>query len=379
MAERNFLDLSLLLAKQGPGGKEQRVSVRLLVGTTKGGFWLTSRDRREWKVTGPFFKGWKVTAGLRLSDGRFLAAVASDIYGPAVYATADGRASPDLDSWEQVAEGPAYPEGGDRRLQQIWTLKENRGTLYGGVQEAGLFASADGGRTWVPVPGLNDHETRGGWMPGAGGLCCHALLFSDDPDRMWCGISAVGVFRTDDGGATWVPRNAGVSIVLEDQEHKGIGTCVHGLAQDPSNPNRLYRQDHSGMYRSTDGGDFWERNEDGLPTAFGFPIVIDAGGSALFAVPQESDEHRVPAGGALRVFRSTDRGDSWHSASAGLPSANAWGTVLRGAMCVDDLEPAGVYMGTTSGTMHASSDLGDSWTNLPVTFPRILHVSAWSQ
>ena len=355
------------------------MSVRLLVGTTKGGFWLVSRDRREWEVSEPFFKGWKVTAGLRTSDGRFLAAVASDIYGPAVYATAGGSGSTNPDAWEQIAKGPAYPVGSDRRLRQIWTLAESRGVLYAGVQDAGLFTSGDGGRTWAGVPGLNDHETRDGWMPGAGGLCCHALLFSDDPKRMWCGISAVGVFRTDDGGASWLPRNKGVSIVLEDRRHKEIGTCVHGLAQDPVDPNRLYRQDHSGMYRSTNGGDRWERNEDGLPSAFGFPIVIDAGGRALFAVPQESDEHRVPADGALRVFRSTDRGDSWRSASNGLPSSNAWGTVLRGAMCVDDLEPGGVYMGTTSGTVHVSRDLGDSWTNLPVAFPRILHVSAWSE
>lgn len=361
------------------------MSARLLVGTAKGGFWLTSRDRREWDVTGPFFKGWKVTAGVRLSDGRFMAAVASDIYGPALYSTRGGRAAtvggavPGPDQWEQVAEGPAYADGGDRRLRQVWTLKENRGVLYAGVQDAGLFASADGGRKWAPVPGLNDHETRGGWMPGAGGLCCHALLFSeDDPKRMWCGISAVGVFRTDDGGAAWIPKNRGVSTVLEDKEHKEIGSCVHGLAQDPADPNRLYRQDHSGMYRSADGGELWERNEDGLPSAFGFPLVVDAGGRALFAVPQESDEHRVPAGGALQVFRSTDRGDSWHSASAGLPSAHAWGTVLRGAMCVDNVDPDGVYMGTTAGTVHASADLGESWINLPVHLPRILHVSAWS-
>lgn len=350
------------------------MAVRVLAGTAKGGFWATSRDRRKWVVTGPFFKGWKVTAGLRLSDGRFLVAVASDIYGPAL------ALSEDCETWEQIAAGPAYPDGGENRLRQIWTLKENRGTLYAGVQDAGLFASAAGGQSWTPVSGLNEHPTRDGWMPGAGGLCCHALVFSkDDPDRIWCGISAVGVFRTDDGGATWIPKNRGVTIVLEDKRHKEIGTCVHGLAQDPADPDRLFRQDHSGMYRSSDGGDQWEKNEDGLPSGFGFPIVIDGGGRALFAVPQESDQYRVPAGGALRVYRSTDGGTSWHAASNGLPASNAWGTVLRGAMCVDDLDPAGVYMGTTSGTLHASADLGHRWTNIPVSLPRILHVSAWSE
>ena len=351
------------------------MGVRVMVGTAKGGFWVTSPDRRKWEVTGPFFKGWKVTAGLRLSDGRFMAAVASDIYGPAVYVyrgdNPDGQ-------WEQLPSGPEYPGGGDRRFRQIWTLKENRGTVYAGVQDAGLFTSSDGGSSWAPVTGLNDHATRAAWMPGAGGLCCHALLFSPErPERMWCGISAVGVFRTDDGGATWIPRNSGVSMAHEDEQYKEIGTCVHALAQDPRDPERIYRQDHMGMFRSRDGGDSWERNENGLETAFGFPIVLDRASRFLFAVPQESDQHRVPVDGALRVMRSTDGGESWQTSSQGLPATNAYGTVLRGAMAVDDLDPGGVYMGTTSGTLHASSDLGESWTNLPVVLPRILHVSAW--
>lgn len=348
------------------------MSVRLMVGTGKGGFWVTSDDRGAWKVDGPFFKGWKVTAGLRLADGRFMAAVASDIYGPALHVSADG------DKWEQLPSGPAYPPGGDRRLREIWTLREHRGVIYAGVQDAGLFTSSDGGASWAPVTALNEHASREAWMPGAGGLCCHALLFDEtNPERMWCGISAVGVFRTDDGGATWTPKNRGVPAALEDKHHKGIGTCVHGLAQDPDDPDRIFRQDHLGMFRSGDGAENWERNEEGLEVAFGFPIVIDRASRYVFAVPLESDQYRVPAGGALRVVRSTDGGDSWHSASAGLPATDAYGTVLRGAMAVDNLDPGGVYFGTTSGTLHATADLGESWTNLPAILPRILHVSAW--
>lgn len=348
------------------------MSVRLMVGTGKGGFWVSSDDRRAWKVSGPFFKGWKVTAGVRLADGRYMAAVASDIYGPALHVSRDGE------DWEQLPNGPAYPDGSDRRLRQVWTLRENRGVVYAGVQDAGLFTSSDGGESWDAVAGLNEHPSRAAWMPGAGGLCAHALLFDDrDPDRMWCGISAVGVFRTDDGGATWTPRNEGVPAALEDEHHKGIGTCVHALAQDPDDPDRIFRQDHLGMFRSGDGANRWERNERGLDAAFGFPIVIDRTSKFLFAVPLEADQYRVPPGGALQVFRSTDAGDSWHSASAGLPAADAYGTVLRGAMAVDNLEPGGVYMGTTAGTLHVSADLGESWTNLPVTLPRILHLSAW--
>lgn len=348
------------------------MSVRLMVGTGKGGFWVSSDDRRAWKVSGPFFKGWKVTAGVRLADGRYMAAVASDIYGPALHVSRDGE------DWEQLPNGPAYPDGSDRRLRQVWTLRENRGVVYAGVQDAGLFTSSDGGESWDAVAGLNEHPSRAAWMPGAGGLCAHALLFDDrDPDRMWCGISAVGVFRTDDGGATWTPRNEGVPAALEDEHHKGIGTCVHALAQDPDDPDRIFRQDHLGMFRSGDGANRWERNERGLDAAFGFPIVIDRTSKFLFAVPLEADQYRVPPGGALQVFRSTDAGDSWHSASGGLPAADAYGTVLRGAMAVDNLEPGGVYMGTTAGTLHVSADLGESWTNLPVTLPRILHLSAW--
>ena len=346
---------------------------RLLIGTAKGGFWATSRDRRSWRVRGPFFKGWKVTTALRLQDGRVMAAVASDVYGPALQVTSD------LETWEQLPAAPAYAEGGSRRLREIWKLAENAGVLYAGVQDAGLFASDDGGGAWRAVEGLNEHPTRGGWMPGAGGLCCHALLFGRRPGRMWCGISAVGVFRTDDGGETWTPKNEGVPIAIADKEHKGIGACVHGLAQDPGDPDRLFRQDHMGMFRSGNGGDRWERNEDGLPSGFGFPIVVDRRTKALFAIPQESDQRRLPPEGALRVFRSTDGGDSWHSASAGLPSRDFYGTVLRGAMAVDDMEPGGVYFGTSAGTLHASADGGGSWTNLDVALPRVLHVSAWPE
>ncbi|MDH3223236.1 MAG: exo-alpha-sialidase [Gemmatimonadota bacterium] len=348
------------------------MGLRLLVGTVKGGFWVTSRDRVSWNVEGPFFAGWKVTAGLRMEDGRFLIGVASDIYGPAL------QVSSDLENWKQIEDGPAYSGAEGPKLRQIWKLAERHGSIYAGVQDAGLFVSRDGADTWEPVSGLNDHETRPGWVPGAGGLCAHALLFDErNADKMWVGISAVGVFRTDDGGATWSPKNEGVRTVLEDKTHKDIGRCVHGLTQDPENPDLIYRQDHSGMYRTTNGGDTWERNESGLPAAFGFPIVSDRASASLFVAPQQSDQFRIPVDNRLQIYRSTDGGDTWHGASKGLPESNSFGTVLRGAMAVDDMEPGGVYFGTTSGTLHASADLGESWTNLPASLPRVLHVSAW--
>lgn len=354
------------------------MSTRVLVGTVKGGFWLTSQDRQKWQISEPFFKGWKLTAGLQLADGRAMLGVASDIYGPALFVSSHAHLHTEPKSWKQIPDGPAYAEGDKSKLRQIWTLRENRGVIYAGVQDAGIFRSRDGGKSWSGVPGLNEHESRDAWMPGAGGLCCHVILFSNsDPERIWCGISAVGVFRSDDGGTIWEPKNRGVSWSLEDESHKEIGFCVHGLAQDPHDPDRIYRQDHSGMYRSSDGGDNWERNENGLPSGFGFPIVTDSRGKQIFAAPLESDEYRLPVDGSLGIYRSTDSGDSWHRASEGLPAANSYGAVLRGAMAADRRDPVGLYVGTTAGTVHVSQDGGESWINLPVTLPRILHVSVW--
>ncbi len=247
---------------------------------------------------------------------------------------------------------------------------------YAGVADAGLFRSEDAGETWTPVSGLNDHKTREAWCPGAGGLCAHSILIDPtNASRLWCGISAVGVFRSEDGGATWDARNEGVPVILEDKTHKDIGFCVHCLVHDAANANRIWRQDHRGMFRSSDGGDHWERIENGLPSGFGFPLVRDPGSGALFCVPLESDEYRVPIDGRLTVYRSTDDGDSWQAASNGLPQQNAYAGVLRCAMAVDGLNPGGVYFGTTSGDVYVSADCGDRWTALPCRLPRVQCVS----
>ena len=244
---------------------------------------------------------------------------------------------------------------------------------------AGLFASDDGGESWSPVEALNEHPTRSGWSPGAGGLCAHALLVDpSNTDRVWCGISAVGVFRTDDGGQTWHAKNKGIPVVLEDKKHKDIGFCVHGLAAEPDDANTIYRREHVGMFRSRDGGDNWQRIENGLPSWFGFPVAIDRRSRALFVHPMESDEYRMPTDGKFRMFRSRDGGDSWESLSKGLPQQRAYMGVLRGALDVDHLDPCGVYVGTTAGTVYVSNDAGDSWTELPCTLPRVLSVSVFN-
>jgi photosystem II stability/assembly factor-like uncharacterized protein len=318
------------------------------------------------------FKGWKVTASARTPGGRYLLATASQVYGAALHAGTDLR------TWRQIDRGPAYPDGGDRKLNQIWTIHAQAGRLYAGVDTAGLFASDDDGESWQPVPGLNDHPTRPSWFPGAGGLCAHVVLSHPGrPHQIFCGMSAVGVWRSDDGGATWQPKNEGVRCLVPEQKADGIGYCVHGLTQDPGNPDVLFRQDHTGMYRSRDAGDTWERNENGLPSWFGFPIAIEPRSRTLYSFPMESDEYRLPVEGKCRVFRSRTGGDSWEALSSGLPDGPYYGSVLRGALAVDGLDPAGVYVGSTAGDVFVSADAGDSWQSLGCRLPRILSVAAY--
>ena len=349
----------------------------LIVGTQKGAFLLRSDDRRQqWRVEGPLFKGWKVTAAARDVKGRTWIATASDVYGVALHV------SRDLSTFQQVERGPSYPEGGPSKLVQIWTIVPAAGrnpTSYCGVSDAGLFRSDDDGTTWRPVEGLNQHPTRAAWQPGAGGLCAHSILVDPrEPRRVWVGISAVGVFRTDDGGATWSVKTRGMPIAIEDKDHKEVGSCVHALQQDPADANTIWQQNHMGMFRTRDGGDSWHKIESGLPSRFGFPLAQDARRRALFAVPMESDEYRMPIGGRLRVYRTTDAGDSWHPVERGLPEV-AYTGVLRHSLTTDGQDPCGVYMGTTSGTLHASIDGGETWRDLPGNFPRILHLSAWTE
>lgn len=346
------------------------MSVQLLIGTDKGGFLATANgSRRDWSIDGPLFKGWKVTASARDEHGRVLLATSSFVYGAAI------QISDDLTNWRQAEQGPAWPDGSGRKLNQIWTINAEHNRYYLGVDEAGLFSSDDRGESWQPVDSLNEHPTRSGWQPGAGGLCLHSILIDPtSPDRIWVGISAVGVFRSDDGGRTWSPKNTGVPHVLEDEKHKEIGFCVHGLALDPDNPDVIYRREHVGMFRSTDGGDTWHRIETGLSSWFGFPITVDRNTGTLWCVPLESDEYRVPPNGRLDVFRSTDRGETWQAMSDGLPRQHCWAGVLRGAMDVDELSPCGVYFGTSSGDVYISADAGEHWTKLPATLPRIMSV-----
>jgi photosystem II stability/assembly factor-like uncharacterized protein len=344
------------------------VMTTLAVGTDKGLFCFAQRDG-SWVPAEPQFLGWRVTALGRDGDGAYLAGTASGWYGPAIHR------SDDLHDWQQLTPGPQFAPESGRKLKQIWRLVTIGDALWVGIAEAGLFRSADNGATWEPVAGLNDHPTSAAWMPGAGGLCAHALIaHPTDANRMWCGISAVGVFRTDDGGQTWELRNSGVRAVAPAEEHD-IGYCVHGLVLDPDDPDRLYRQDHSGVYRTSDAADTWERIENGLPAGFGFPIVVDRSTHRLFVVRLDSDERRVPPGGQLSVYRSDDTGDSWQISGIGWPATPRWAGVLRGAMATDDAGT--IVAGTTAGEIWISTDSGEHWDHIDVVLPRIYAVTLY--
>jgi hypothetical protein len=335
---------------------------KIAVGTHKGAY-LVEGAGGEWSVDGPLFPGWKVTAFGMAPDGTHLAAVGSNWFGVGIQTSRDFR------TWEQTEDPPGWPEGDGRKMDQVWVFHDDGARLWAGVAEAGLFTSHDQGRTWDPVVELNEHRTRSQWMPGFGGLCAHRILTAGN--QAWVGISAVGVFRSDDGGLTWDLKNDGVPPVgvPADVPRPEVGYCVHGLAHDPGDPQRIWRQDHAGMFRSPDGGDTWERIENGLPSGFGFVVWRDDGSGRLFTIPLTADENRVPVDGELRAYASDDDGDSWQVSGSGWAEAPQYTGVLRGAF---DGDNQGLFcFGTTGGKLWLTDDNGDNWRQLAPAFPRI--------
>lgn len=354
--------------------------VLVMVGTAKGAFLCRSNvERDEWQIEGPMLKGWEVTSMAldRRQDPVVWAGVTSFVYGPHLQRSTDlGK------TWSQIEKGPSYPAESQRKLERIWTIVPGRaadeGVLWAGVAEAGLFRSTDGGDSWSPMLGLNDHPTRGEWSPGAGGLCCHTILLdADRPERLWVGISAVGVFRSDDGGRSFAVKNSGLPIVIPSQRFDDIGSCVHKIVQAPDSPDTLYQQNHRGLFKSDDSGDSWQNMNEGVPSTFGFPMVMHPRDSQrLWVVPQESDEYRFFPDGVMTIFHTRDGGEHWLTQSTGLPETPHFSGVLRGAMSTDSLEPAGVYFGTTAGQLFYTADEGDSWQAMPCLLPRISSVTA---
>jgi photosystem II stability/assembly factor-like uncharacterized protein len=349
--------------------------VLVLVGTKKGAFILeTDESRRDFDLAGPFCETWPMQHVIGDPEtGAIYGAGGNEWFGPAVWKSTDrGR------NWTHSSQGLAYGEG-EEPIKAVWSLAKRNGTLYAGVQPAGLFRSEDGGETFEHLEGLQEHPTRKDWMPGGAGLILHSLVLDpENEQRIWVGISAAGVFHSADGGKSWEPRNRGTraDFLPDDQKYPEFGQCVHCLVKAPNGGDRLYQQNHCGMYVSEDGGRNWTSIETGLPSSFGFPAAAHPRDpDTLFLLPLNGDSTgRYMPEGKAAVWRTRDAGRNWQAMRQGLPQENVYYNVLRQAMATDRLEPAGVYFGTSSGTLYASPDEGENWITIAEHLPSILSV-----
>lgn len=366
-----------------PKGVEGRAGdVVLAVGTTKGAFLFhAGGDRSAWTVDGPHFPGEEVYAvafDQRRGAPVLWAAPGSPFFGTTL------RRSDDLGvTWSNGDERAVkFPEGSELALQRIWQIRPGRAddpdSMYLGVEPSCVFESRDGGASWSPVDGFLTHEHRPYWTPGAGGLCLHTILPDPaGPDRMVVAFSTGGVYRTDDGGRSWRPRNVGVRAEFLPDKHPEFGQCVHKVVHHPARPERLFLQNHWGLYRSDDWGEQWHDIANGVPSDFGFAMAIHpTDPDTVFIVPLESDQFRCTPDARLRVYRTRDAGASWHALERGLPQHGAYETVLRDALETDEAAPAGVYFGTRSGKVFVSADDGDSWSLVTEGLPPVLCVKA---
>jgi photosystem II stability/assembly factor-like uncharacterized protein len=363
-------------------------AVRLLVGTRKGAFILSSDGaRRKWDINGPHFAGWEMyhLKGSPADPNRLYASQTSGWFGQKIQRSHDGGKT-----WAPVGDKFAY-EGTTTTHQwydgtqhpwefkRIWHLEPSLNdpeTVYAGAEDAALFRTTDGGKTWQELPGLRSAKGHL-WQPGAGGMGLHTILLDPkNPNRIFIAISAAGVFRTDDGGKTWRPANSGLvsPYQLPDPDAE-VGHCVHRIALHPSRPGVLFMQKHWDVMRSDNAGDSWKEVSGDLPTDFGFPIDVHAHEpETIYVVPIKSDSEHFPLDGKLRVYRSRTGGNQWEPLTKGLPQRDCYVNVLRDAMAVDSLEPCGVYFGTTGGQVYASANAGNSWNSIVRDLPGVLSV-----
>ncbi len=352
----------------------------VLVGTKKGVFILEAdRARRSFAQRGPFCEAWPI--GHVIGDpatGTIYAGGGNAWFGPAVWKSDDLGAT-----WTHSSRGLATAAG-EEPVKSVWSLALGPdGVLHAGVEPAGLFSSRDHGATWQHVVALSSHPSRPQWNPGGAGLILHAVVpHPADPARLFVAISAAGVFATGDGGGSWEPRNRGTraDFFPEEQRYPEVGQCVHSLVMAAGQPERLYQQNHCGMYRSDDAGLSWRSIEQGLPSSFGFPAAAHPRDpDTLYFIPLNGAlEGRFVPDGRAAVWRTRDGGASWRALRQGLPQEKAFFGVLRQAMATDPLTPAGVYFGTGSGELFASADEGESWFSIARHLPAIHSVETLS-
>jgi hypothetical protein len=384
--------------------------VRVLVGTHKGAFVLTSDEKRaKWDVSGPFFAGWEIyhMKGSPVDPNRLYASQTSGWFGQIIQRSDDGGKT-----WFQPGFKPGDPtktpdgmpitesnkfvydtssatgkpltthqwyDGTQHpwEFKRVWHLEPSltdKDTVYAGVEDAALFRTTDGGKSWHEVAGLRGHGTGPKWSPGAGGMGLHTILLDQkNKSRMYVAISAAGVFRTDDAGKTWKPVNRGLKSQYIPDPNAEVGHCVHRIAMHPSRPEVLFMQKHWDVMRSDDAGENWHEVSGNLPTDFGFVVDIHAHEpNTVYVLPIKSDSEHFPPDGKLRVYRSRTGGNEWEALTKGLPQRDCYVNVLRDAMAVDSLDSCGIYFGTTGGQVYGSPDGGDSWNpivqNLPAVF-----------
>ena len=384
--------------------------VRVLVGTRKGAFVLTSdKQRKKWTVDGPHFAGWEIyhLKGSPVNPGRIYASQSSSWFGQIIQRSDDGGKTwtqPGSQGVERPVAG--MPQGESNRFvydtsaetgrpltthqwydgtqhpwefARVWHLEpslDDPDTCYAGVEDAALFKTTDGGVTWHELAALRGHESGPNWAPGAGGMCLHTIVLDPvNKGRIYCAISAAGTFRSDDEGQSWRPINQGLHSEYIPDPTAEVGHCVHNIAIHPSHPDTLFMQKHWDVMRSDDGGDSWREVSGNLPSDFGFPIAVHAHEpETIYVVPILSDSLHYPPDGKLRVYRSRSGGEEWEALTRGLPQENCYVNVLRDALATDKADPCGVYFGTTGGQVYGSADGGDSWEAIVRDLPAVLSV-----
>jgi hypothetical protein len=383
--------------------------IRVLAGPRKGAFILTADGKRDkWEVSEPSFTGWEIyhLKGSPADPNRLYASQSSSWFGQIIQRSNDGGKTWEIPGGEKLPDPYDPPAGASNNFaydtspetgkpitnhqwydgtprpwefKRVWHLEpslDDPDTVYAGVEDAALFRSTNGGKSWQELAGLRGHGTGPEWQPGAGGMCLHTILLDpSDPRRIFVAISAAGVFRSDDSGATWRPTNRGLQSQFMPNPEAEVGHCVHRIAMHPSRPDVLFMQKHWDVMRSDNGGELWQEVSGNLPTDFGFPIDVHAHEpDTIYVVPITSDSEHFPPDGKLRVFRSRTGGNEWEALTNGLPQRDCYVNVLRDAMAVDSLDPCGVYFGTSGGQVYVSADAGDSWMPIVRDLPPVVSV-----